>query len=124
MSTHPSPTAVKDGSAFWGEYPASQHDSDIMVGLLGGTKPPKRVPITDYSDHRAGLLGGVIFAMVVIALVTIGRLLTRAFRKGQKFGADDWVIIPAMVSHTTCCIYDGELALTELDVVDYAWLLW
>lgn len=68
-----------------------------MIGLLGSTKPPRKVPITDPGYRGTGLFVGLVFAIVITFFVTLGRLLTRAYRKGQKFGADDWVIIPGAV---------------------------
>ena len=84
-------------SAFYGDPPLTQHDANIMVGLFGSTKPPHKVPITEPGDRGPGMIIGLSFAIGIIFIVTVGRLMTRAFRKGQVFGADDWVIIPAMV---------------------------
>ena len=85
-------------SALWGEPPLTQHDKNIMIGLFGSTKPPKKVPITEPGDRGPGIIIGLSFAIGIIFIVTVARLMTRIFRKGQVFGADDWMIIPAIVS--------------------------
>ena len=68
-----------------------------MIGLFGSTKPPHKIPITEPGSQSAQLAIGLGFAIGITFFVTVGRLMTRAFRKGQVFGADDWVIIPAVV---------------------------
>jgi hypothetical protein len=97
-------------SAYFNTPPANELDERIAAGLLlltgltpdlkhpkdGVTIPPFR-PTEDYHFETRG--PGVIIAlslcMVVLTLVTFLRLGIRLFVHRLRFGADDWLIIPA-----------------------------
>ena len=91
----------KSGSAFYGEPAYGPNDELLMEGLFGSKKPPKKVvlPPNAPESQAMGMLVGLCFAIVIVTLITGARLLVRIFRKGQKFGLDDWVIIPGAVGY-------------------------
>ena len=92
----------KSGSAYFGEPPYGPHDEILMEGLFGSTKVPKKVvlPPGAPESQAQGMVVGLCFAIIIVIFITGARLLVRMFRKGQKFGLDDWVIIPGAVSHS------------------------
>jgi hypothetical protein len=97
-------------SAYFNTPPANELDRRIAAGLLlltgltpnikdpknGVTIPPLR-PKENYHFETKG--PGIVIAlslcMVFLTLVTFLRLGIRFFVHGVRFGADDWLIIPA-----------------------------
>lgn len=87
------------GSAYYGHEPLNDHDRHLMQGLFGPKVPkPLVLPPGEPVSQSRGMVIGLIFAIIIITTVTGARLLTRILRKGQVFGWDDWIIIPAYVS--------------------------
>ena len=91
------------GSALWGDPPANANDRSILIGLEGSQsgkfKVPPKLPLAPGApeSHATGFIIGTAFAIALIVLITGARLATRALFRGQKFGLDDVVIIPASV---------------------------
>ena len=87
-------------SAFFGQEPLDEHDRHLMAGLFGpkGVPKPLVLPPGEPVSQARGMVIGLIFAIIIITAVTGARLMTRVMRKGQVFGWDDWVVIPAYVS--------------------------
>ena len=92
------------GSALFGEPPANDRDRLILIGLgrsrTNQYKVPKPVPLAPGSpeSQAKGFVIGTVFAIVLITLITGTRLAARTLFRRQKFGADDIVVIPAVVS--------------------------
>ena len=86
-------------SALFGSPPLNANDEDIIKGLFGTSKPPKPVSLPPGApvSQAKGLLIGLCFAIIFVIFITGARLMTRALRKAQVFGWDDWVIIPGAV---------------------------
>ncbi|KAK7187987.1 hypothetical protein DPSP01_003127 [Paraphaeosphaeria sporulosa] len=97
-------------SAFFNTPPANELDERIAAGLLlligltpnikdpkhGVTIPPFR-PTENYHFETKGpaVIVALSVCMVILTLVTFLRLGIRIFVHGVRFGADDWLIIPA-----------------------------
>jgi hypothetical protein len=97
-------------SAYFNTPPANERDEQIAAGLLlltgltpsikdpkdGVTIPPFR-PTENYRFETKGpaVIIGLSVCMVILTLVTFLRLGIRVFVRGVRFGADDWLIIPA-----------------------------
>lgn len=88
-------------SAYYGTPPRNAKDAIIAKGLFGNKTPrPLVLPPGQPKSAAPGQIIGLSFAIVLVVLVTGARLFNRIFRKGQKFGLDDAVIIPGVVSPT------------------------
>lgn len=103
-------------SAFFNTPPANELDQQIAAGLLlltgltpdvedpknGVTIPPFR-PTSTYNLQTKGpaIIVALSLCMVFITLVTFLRLGIRFFVHGVRFGADDWLIIPAYLLSMT-----------------------
>jgi hypothetical protein len=97
-------------SAYFNTPPATELDEQIVAGLLlltgltpniknpknGVTIPPLR-PTENYHFETKGpaVIIALSVCMVFLTLITFLRLGIRLFVHGVRFGADDWLIIPA-----------------------------
>lgn len=97
-------------SACFNTPPANELDERIAAGLLlltgltpdrkdpkyGVTIPPFH-PMENYHFETKGpaVIVALSVCMVVLTLITFLRLGIRTFVHGVRFGADDWLIIPA-----------------------------
>jgi hypothetical protein len=97
-------------SAYFNTPPATELDEQIVAGLLlltgltpnikdpknGVTIPPLR-PTENYRFETKGpaVIIALSVCMVVLTLITFLRLGIRLFVHEVRFGADDWLIIPA-----------------------------
>jgi hypothetical protein len=97
-------------SAYFNTPPANEFDEQIAAGLLlltgltpdikdpkdGVTIPPFR-PTDNYHFETKGpaVIAALSVCMVILTVVTFLRLGIRLFVHGVRFGADDWLIIPA-----------------------------
>jgi hypothetical protein len=97
-------------SAYFNTPPANEFDERIAAGLLlltgftpnvkdpkhGVTIPPFR-PTGNYHFETRGpvVILALSVCMVVLTLLTFLRLGIRLFVRDVRFGADDWLIIPA-----------------------------
>ena len=93
------------GSAFWGDPPANENDRLVLLGQPGShgkVKIPSKLPLPpgEPVSHSTGFVVGTVFAIVLITLITGMRLASRIFNRKQKFGPDDIMIIPGVVSRT------------------------
>ena len=91
--------------------PANQHDEQIVKGMLllagitptasdiaqGVIIPPFRPPDYHFETKGPGIIAGLSFCIVVIIVVTLTRLYLRLFVRSLKFGADDYLMIPALI---------------------------
>lgn len=96
-------------SAFLGQPPASQDDFYIIKGMYraayafnkdasrGYLFVPKRPENYVYNDKQAGIIVGLVAAIVIMLSTTILRLALRQFKTGVRWGADDWILIPGVV---------------------------
>jgi len=96
-------------SAYFNTPPATDLDEQIVAGLLlltgltPNVKNPKdgvTIPLRPTENYHFETKGpAVIIAlsvcMVCLTLITFLRLGIRLFVHGVRFGADDWLIIPA-----------------------------
>ena len=99
-------------SAFIGKPPATQDDYWIIKGMLRMVfgpgvplDPNKGFPLllqrpanNHYQSRGTRLLIGFSFAIVLIILVTGTRLWLRFSRRELRWGPDDFVIVPGVVS--------------------------
>lgn len=94
-------------SAYFGHEPVDEHDRHLMAGLFGPKGIPKPLVLApgEPVSQARGMVIGLIFAIIIITVVTGARLMTRVMRKGQVFGLDDWVVIPAYVSRTVIATF-------------------
>lgn len=113
-------------SAPFGAPPATDDDLWIIKGLIRlfqippGKLDPKKgfrmgvlpPPNYKFEDQGSGLIVSAAIVIVLIILITGGRLALRWRRRDLRWGPDDWAIIPAAVS---------ELCGGSLDVL--AWLM-
>ncbi|KAG9189050.1 hypothetical protein G6011_05918 [Alternaria panax] len=97
-------------SAYFNTPPANELDEQIAAGLLlltgltpnikdpkdGVTIPPFR-PTENYHFETKGpvVIAALSVCMVALTVITFLRLGIRLFVHGVRFGADDWLIIPA-----------------------------
>ncbi|KAF3043003.1 hypothetical protein E8E12_010001 [Didymella heteroderae] len=97
-------------SAYFNTLPANELDEQIAAGLLllsglkpdikdpkdGVTIPPFR-PTENYhfETKGPGVIAALSVCMVILTVVAFLRLGVRLFVRGVRFGADDWLIIPA-----------------------------
>ncbi|CAN9364543.1 unnamed protein product [Alternaria alternata] len=79
-------------SAYFNTPPANEFDEQIAAGLLllTGLTPD----IKDPKDGPA-VIAALSVCMVILTVVTFLKLGIRLFVHGVRFGADDWLIIPA-----------------------------
>ncbi|KAF3009722.1 hypothetical protein E8E13_009078 [Curvularia kusanoi] len=97
-------------SAYFSTPPANDFDEQICAGLLlltgitpdikdpknGVSIPPFRPAENDHFETRGtGVIIAMSICMVILTTVTFLRLGIRTFVHGLRFGADDWLIIPA-----------------------------
>ncbi|KAF2126667.1 hypothetical protein P153DRAFT_346653 [Dothidotthia symphoricarpi CBS 119687] len=97
-------------SAYFSTPPANELDERIAAGLLlltgltpnikdpqDGVTIPPFCPTENYHFETKGpaVIVALSVCMVVLTLVTFLRLGIRLFVHGVRFGADDWLIIPA-----------------------------
>lgn len=102
-------------SAPFGSPPATDDDLWIVKGLIRlfqippgkldpakgfhlGVHPP---PNYKFQNRGPGLIVSTVIVIVLITLITGGRLVLRWKRRDLRWGPDDWMIIPAAVS-TPC----------------------
>jgi hypothetical protein len=101
--------ADMSSSAFLGQPPASQDDFYTIKGMYraayafnkdaskGYLFVPKKPEDYEYTDKQAGIIIGLVAAIVVMLSTTILRLSLRQFKTGVRWGADDWILIPGVV---------------------------
>ncbi|KAH7392175.1 hypothetical protein DE146DRAFT_132968 [Phaeosphaeria sp. MPI-PUGE-AT-0046c] len=97
-------------SAYFNTPPANELDEQIAAGLLlltgltpdikdpkNGVKIPPFRPTENYHFETKGpaVIIALSVCMVVLTIITFLRLGIRLFVHGIRFGADDWLIIPA-----------------------------
>lgn len=99
-------------SAPFGKPPATDDDLLLIKGLIrlfqippGKLDPTKGFPIGGhpppnykFESRGLGLIVSAVVVIVLIILITGGRLALRWRRRDLRWGPDDWVIIPAAVS--------------------------
>ncbi len=99
-------------SALVGQPPLTDSDYWIVKGnqLLSGKGnldpskglkfPPLRPPPYQYRFETRGPTITAVSAVVFVIMfsVTIARFMLRKFMKELKFGLDDWLMVPALVS--------------------------
>ncbi|KAL9039081.1 MAG: hypothetical protein Q9214_005022 [Letrouitia sp. 1 TL-2023] len=94
------------GSALVGQPPATEEDFFIIRGALRVAHQPDsddvvkkgissvKVPPGAAHDSRQGtIIAQMAVTIALISLITITRLLLRAFKRELKWGLDDWAII-------------------------------
>lgn len=93
------------GSSIIGNPPANQHDLDIVKGLYaqasitsadlskGFALPPVAPLNPSQANKGPGIIAGLVIAMIIIVLITEGRLLARWHHKASKLGLDDAFIV-------------------------------
>lgn len=100
------------GSALYGTPPNDENDLWIIKGLMrlfrippGTFDPTKGFPLRihpppDYRYETRGprAIGAATAVIMLIIIITGGRLMLRWKRRDLRWGMDDWVIIPAAVS--------------------------
>ena len=102
------------GSALWGDPPANANDKAILIGMTGAKsgkyKIPPKIPLAPGSpeSQASQAIVGLSIAIALVVLITGGRLAARALYRGQRFGVDDIVIVPAAVSHQHYHYEPGE----------------
>ncbi|KAI5198180.1 hypothetical protein E4T39_06935 [Aureobasidium subglaciale] len=96
-------------SACLGQPPATQDDFWIVKGMyraaysfnkdpsVGYLFVPKKPDNYEYNDKQAGIILGMAVAIAIMFLTTALRLALRQFKTGVRFGADDWILIPAVI---------------------------
>lgn len=97
-------------SAHFGEPPATQDDYWVVKGMMqsahltldpakGMKALPPRPPPDQYHFESLGptIIARCSVAIFFMVLITGMRLGLRLFKKELRFGADDWLIIPAAV---------------------------
>jgi hypothetical protein len=96
-------------SAFLGQPPANQDDFYIIKGMYKAANAfnkdaskgylfvPERPEDYEYNDKQAGIIIGLVAAIVIMLFTTSLRLFLRQFKTGVRWGADDWVLIPGVV---------------------------
>lgn len=103
------------GSALVGQPPNNQEDYDIIKGLLrvmgipdAVVNPSKGLPLplmrppddhypSDYPDQGPRLVAAMCVAILLVLLITGGRVGLRFFRKDLHWGWEDIAIMPAAV---------------------------
>lgn len=101
-------------SAFIDTPPASHRDYMIVKSMLlsvgltdldpaNGVKLPPAKPKDYHFETRGpGIIAGLSVCIAVIASVTLLRLYLRAAVKKLKWGLDDWLMVPGLVSTPPC----------------------
>ncbi|KAI9718426.1 MAG: hypothetical protein M1812_004147 [Candelaria pacifica] len=99
-------------SAYIGQPPQTGDDYWVVRNFLlnqgktnpdptkGVKIPPARPPPNLYhvESRSGGIIAGSAVTIVIMVFFTVARLILRWRRKsGQQFGADDWMIIPALI---------------------------
>ncbi|KAI5243437.1 hypothetical protein E4T43_04126 [Aureobasidium subglaciale] len=96
-------------SAYLGQPPATQDDFWIINGMYraaysfnkdpskGYLFVPKKPDHYEYDDKQAGIILGMAVAIAIMFLTTALRLALRQFKTGVRFGADDWILMPAVI---------------------------
>ena len=91
--------------------PANYHDAQIVKGMLllagiipnasqvaqGVIIPPFRPPNYHFETKGTRIIAGLSVCIVIIVVVTLTRLYLRLFVRSLKFGADDYLMIPALI---------------------------
>ncbi|TLD25313.1 hypothetical protein PspLS_05856 [Pyricularia sp. CBS 133598] len=107
MAQFPIPEQLPaDGpSAFCGQPPNTQADSDIIRGFFRNFDVPESVspamvwnsapPGYVHDDKQAGIIAAMAVIMFIIFGITTARILARICGKNTVFGLDDYAIIPA-----------------------------
>jgi hypothetical protein len=99
------------GSAFINTPPANELDERIAGGMLllvgltpdiqdpkgGAIVPPFRPDDYTFETKGPAIIAGLSICLVVILAVTLTRLVLRLVVPRLHFGADDWIMIPALV---------------------------
>jgi hypothetical protein len=96
------------GSALVGQRPVTSVDKLVYRALHivspSKVNPDKRFPLGPppppnavYESRATSMVIGASFAIALVVIITLARLLVRKFYT-RSFGLDDWVIIPAAVS--------------------------
>jgi hypothetical protein len=114
------------GSAFFQQPPKTEDDYWIARSLLlptglkldpkKGIKlgPPRPPPdLYHFETKGPGVIAGSTVCIVIMVSITFTRLLLRWFKASVRFGADDWLIIPGLVS---CSVYHLILMLAIDDL--------
>ncbi|KAI9794752.1 MAG: hypothetical protein M1835_006383 [Candelina submexicana] len=99
-------------SAYIGQPPQTDEDYWVVRNFLhlqgktnadptkGVKIPPAKPPpnVYHFESRAPGIITGSAMTIVIMVFITVSRLIVRWRRKsGQKFGADDWMIIPALI---------------------------
>ncbi|KAI4717428.1 hypothetical protein E4T48_06380 [Aureobasidium sp. EXF-10727] len=96
-------------SAFLGQPPADQDDFYIIKGMYraayafnkdpskGYLFVPRKPENYEYNDKQASIIVGMALAIVIMMFTTALRLTLRRFKTGVRWGADDWILIPAAI---------------------------
>lgn len=104
-------------SSLVGEPPNTQDDYWIVRGMLRGAGLDNADPQNGYTvapelsvldldaSKTASILAGMSISAGIMALASCTRLGARLFRVGLRWGADDWMLIPATVSAITSSIW-------------------
>ncbi len=93
-------------SALLGTPPANENDFNIVKGMLdlfgipgnpseGVAIPPSPPPNRNYANKGPGVIAGVSIAILIIIVVTGGRLFARYNRLSSRLGWDDAFIMVA-----------------------------
>lgn len=101
-------------SAFLGQPPADQDDFYIIKGMYraayafnkdpskGYLFVPRKPENYGYNDKQASIIVGMALAIIIMMFTTALRLTLRRFKTGVRWGADDWILIPAAVWLSSC----------------------
>lgn len=94
------------GSALVGQPPATEEDFFIVRGALRmahlldsddmvkkGISSVKMPPGAAHDSRQGTIIAQMAVTIALISLITITRLLLRAFKRDLKWGLDDWAII-------------------------------
>lgn len=99
-------------SALLGAPPNTEEDFFIARGLIyffgleqvldpqmgAQIAPPPPPPELYVSETRGpAIAAGALVTIIVSVVITGARLLLRKFKRGLKWGLDDWLIIPGLV---------------------------
>lgn len=99
------------GSAYINTPPANELDERIAAGMLllvgitpdirdpkeGVTLPPFRPNDYVFETKGPGIIAGLSVCIAIVTVVTMTRLGLRLFVPRLVFGADDWLVIAALV---------------------------
>lgn len=97
-------------SAYFDTPPASDRDYMIAKSILlsvgltdldpaNGVKlPPAKPENYHFETKGPGIIAGLSVCIAVIASVTLLRLYLRAAVKKLRWGLDDWLMVPGLVS--------------------------